>query len=90
MLLKPAAAIAAPAKPPISVCEEEEGRPNHQVNKFHIIEAINPDKIIMMPPVPETTSGFTVLATVLATAWSLKIKKATKLKKPPTPPPEKG
>jgi hypothetical protein len=25
---------------------------------------------------PSTTSGFTVLATVLATPWSLKIKKA--------------
>ena len=44
--------IAAPAKPPINVCEDEEGMPNHQVSKFQIIAAIRPEKItiIMLPP----------------------------------------
>ena len=37
--------IAAPAKPPMSVCEDEEGIPNHQVNRFQKIAAIKPDKI---------------------------------------------
>ena len=63
----PPAAIPAPAKPPISVCEEDEGIPNHQVSKFHDIAAINPAKITTSPICPETTSGLTVFATVSAT-----------------------
>ena len=37
--------MAAPANPPISVCEEDEGMPNHQVARFHIIAATMPEKI---------------------------------------------
>ena len=73
--LKPAWAMAAPAKPPISAWEDEEGIPNHQVNKFHIMAATRPEKTtgnVM-------NSCFTVLAIVLATPCSLKIKKAVKL-----------
>ena len=66
---RPAAAIPAPANPPINVCEEEEGMPNHQVNKFHAIAAINPAKITCIILPPSTTSALTVLATVLATPW---------------------
>ncbi len=40
-----ACAIAAPAKPPIKVCEEEEGIPYHQVNRFQKMAAIKPEKI---------------------------------------------
>ena len=40
-----ACAIAAPAKPPIKVCEEEEGIPYHQVSKFQKMAAIKPEKI---------------------------------------------
>ena len=36
---------AAPKKPPISVCDDDEGIPNNQVNKFQTIAAINPEKI---------------------------------------------
>ena len=32
-------------KPPIKVCEEEDGIPNHQVSKFQQIAAIRPEKI---------------------------------------------
>jgi hypothetical protein len=32
-------AIPAPAKPPIRVCDELEGIPNHQVNKFQVMAA---------------------------------------------------
>jgi hypothetical protein len=42
---KPACAIAAPAKPPISVCDELEGIPNHQVKRFQKIAANKPAKI---------------------------------------------
>src|SRR4030095_3277730 len=41
----PACAIAAPINPPINVCEELEGIPNHQVSKFQQMAAINPEKI---------------------------------------------
>ena len=40
-----ACAIAAPAKPPIRVCEEEEGIPYHQVSRFQNMAASNPEKI---------------------------------------------
>lgn len=43
---KPPAAIAAPAKPPINVCEEEDGIPNHQVIRFQAIAAISPEKLL--------------------------------------------
>ena len=68
ILLNPAAAMAAPANPPINVCEEEEGIPYHQVSKFQLIAASNPDKMITIPWLPLTISGFTVFATVFATA----------------------
>ena len=62
----PPAATAAPAKPPINVCEEEEGIPNHQVSKFQQMAAISPEKITIIILLP-IKSGFTVLATVSAT-----------------------
>ncbi len=40
-------AIAAPAKPPMSVCEDEEGIPFHHVNKFQMIAETIPAKITM-------------------------------------------
>ena len=42
----PQAIIAAPANPPISVCDEEDGIPHHQVSKFQVIAARTPEKII--------------------------------------------
>src|SRR5688500_12130675 len=77
---KPELAMAAPANPPMSVCDEEEGIPNHQVSRFQVMAAISPAKTTFSMVMPSTTSGLTVLATVLATPWSLKIKKAAKLK----------
>ena len=40
-----ACATAAPANPPINVCEEEEGIPYHHVNRFQKIAAMIPAKI---------------------------------------------
>ena len=59
----PAWAIAAPANPPINVCDEEEGMPDHQVSRFHTIAAISPENITSSV----IHSCFTVLAIVLAT-----------------------
>ena len=61
---KNACAIAAPAKPPLKVWEEEEGMPYHQVSRFQKIAAIKPANItgnVMY-------SLCTVLPMVLATA----------------------
>src|ERR1700712_5168573 len=65
--LNPPKATAAPANPPISAWEEEEGMPNHQVNKFQKIADNKPAKITSSISWPCATSGFTVFAMVLAT-----------------------
>jgi hypothetical protein len=70
-----ACAMAAPPKPPIRVCEELEGIPNHQVIRFQAMAAMRPARITARV----MYSVFTVLAMVLATPWS-KIKYAAKLK----------
>ena len=76
---KPPLAIAAPANPPMRVWEEDEGIPSHQVSKFHKMAAINPENITTII-FPSICSGLTVFATVSATPWSLKMKKASELK----------
>src|SRR5215216_2282111 len=74
--LKPALATPAPAKPPMRACDEEVGRPSHQVRKFQLTAPMSPAKTTASL----TTSGSTVLPTVLATCvW--KTRKAMKLKK---------
>ena len=42
---KPPCATAAPANPPINVCDELDGIPNHQVNKFQQIAAKTPARM---------------------------------------------
>src|ERR1044072_2671343 len=37
--LAPDCAIAAPTRPPMSACDELDGRPSHQVRRFHAIAA---------------------------------------------------
>src|SRR5215204_1187462 len=72
---KPALATPAPAKPPISACDDEVGSPSHQVRKFQATAPTSPAKTTAS----ETTAESTVLPTVLATAvW--KTRKAMKLK----------
>src|SRR5215216_7271066 len=71
---KPALATPAPAKPPMRACDEEVGRPSHQVRKFQLTAPMSPAKTTASL----TTSGSTVLPTVLATCvW--KTRKAMKL-----------
>ena len=72
----PATTIAAPTKPPMSACEEEVGRPSHQVRRFHVTAPIS---------AASTTSGVASsgwmmpLAMVLATCTP-NMAKAMKLK----------
>jgi hypothetical protein len=66
---------AAPAKPPINVCELLLGMPYHQVSRFQTMAAIRPLRMTGRV----MNCSCTVLLMVLATAWSLKMKKATKL-----------
>ena len=73
--LKPECAMAAPAKPPIKVCEDEEGIPFHQVIKFQTIAANTPDNIT----VKLMFSVLAVFATVSATP-NPNTQKARKLK----------
>src|SRR3712207_2196691 len=42
----PSAATAAPATPPISACDEDEGRPKYHVARFHAIAPTSPAKTI--------------------------------------------
>ena len=69
---------AAPAKPPIKVCEDEEGIPNHHVRRFQMVAAISPEKI--------TQRSMALLSTVFATVFPTLIsntQKARTLKKYP-------
>src|SRR4029453_8401678 len=73
---KPPLATPAPAKPPMSAGDGEGGSPSPQGRKFQAMAPTSPAKITASL----TTSGSTVLPTVLATAvW--KTRKAMKLKK---------
>src|SRR5258708_3849050 len=74
----PALAMAAPAYPPTSAWDDDDGRPHHQVSRFQMIAPIRPARISD----GVTTAGSTIpLPMVLATC-APKIRKATKLKKP--------
>src|SRR5436190_1098119 len=63
ILAKPECAMAAPAKPPINVCDEDDGMPYHQVSRFQQMAAIIPAKTTVRSYDP----AFTVFATVFAT-----------------------
>src|ERR1700712_5155161 len=45
-------ASAAPTRPPIRACDDEDGRPCHQVNRFQTIAPINPARTTVRPPRP--------------------------------------
>lgn len=54
--------MAAPANPPISVCEDEDGMPFHHVTRFQVMAAITPANIIGKVIYCSTTVLDTVLA----------------------------
>src|SRR5215470_14243757 len=74
---KPAFTTAAPAKPPMSACDDDVGRPQYHVMRSHAIAPARPARITHW----STTAGATTpLPTVVATCTP-KPKAATKLKK---------
>jgi hypothetical protein len=78
--LKPLAIIAAPAKPPISVWDDDEGIPSHQVARFQIMAAITPDSMTGSVMYCSNTVFETVFAIPNSPIIYLAIKNATKLK----------
>ena len=77
---KPFAMMAAPAKPPISVWEEEDGIPFHQVIRFQEIAAMIPARMIGSVIYCSTTVFDTVFAIPKPPIIYLAMKNATKLK----------
>ncbi len=65
----PAATTVAPTTPPISACEELDGKPKYQVSRFQAIAPTSPAKITVV--VIESGST-TSLATVAATSSEMK------------------
>src|SRR5690242_3003879 len=74
---KPAFTTAAPAKPPISACDDEVGSPQYHVIRSHTMAPTRPAKITHGSTMLEST---TPLPTVLAT-FTPNPNAATKLKK---------
>ena len=74
----PPNAMAA-GKSPISVWDEEEGIPNHQVTRFQVIAPIRPAKITSIISCPLTTSVLNRFGNGVGNAMVFKMKKATKL-----------
>src|SRR5450759_3959907 len=60
------AASDAPTMPPNSACDDEDGRPFHQVSRFHAVAPIRADP-------PSGTVGLLIVGSALigATAWNL-------------------
>ena len=64
----PSAASVAPTVPPISACEELEGRPKYQVTRFQAIAPISPANTIVVEDAPASTIPCpTVVATLIET-----------------------
>src|SRR3954454_5692761 len=58
----PWAASVAPTIPPISACDDEEGRPNHQVARFQAIAPIRPANTVSSVIVPASTIPLAIVA----------------------------
>ena len=46
------AARAAPPRPPMRACDEDDGRPNHQVSRFHPVAPISAAAQMTRPSLP--------------------------------------
>src|SRR3954454_7100844 len=57
-------ASAAPTRPPINACDDDDGRPKYQVNRFHAIAPVTAAKTTTRPCVVSGASM--MLPTVLA------------------------
>src|SRR5690554_1810689 len=63
----PAATSAAPIRPPISACEDDDGRPNHQVIRFQMIPPSSAQRM-SCEPTSTTPASMMPVAMVWATA----------------------
>jgi len=71
------AASDAPTMPPNSACDDEDGRPFHQVSRFHAVAPIRADPTMSRPTVPDGGSMMP-LPTVAATLVPMKAPKRLK------------
>src|SRR3954471_2285735 len=55
MTSAPSATNAAPIRPPISACDELDGRPAHHVARFHAIAPTSPQKTTVVVTAPAST-----------------------------------
>ena len=60
--LGPSAAKAAPTTPPISACEDDDGRPKYHVSRFQKIAPINPEKTIASVIMSASTMPLAIVA----------------------------
>jgi hypothetical protein len=60
-------ASAAPTRPPIRACDDEEGNPKYQVVRFHTMAPPSAARITTRPSSP--LGGVITSDTVLATSW---------------------
>src|SRR3954465_6112957 len=58
----PFAATIAPTTPPISACDEDDGRPNHHVARFQTIAPISPANTISSVTSPALTMPVAIVA----------------------------
>src|SRR5579875_3094148 len=61
------AASAAPTRPPISACDEEDGSPKYQVSRFQAIAPPSAASTTSRPVVPDVGGGMMPDPTVFAT-----------------------
>ena len=66
----PTATKVLPTMPPISACEELDGRPKYQVIRFQVIAPTRPAKITVLESIAPAST--TSLATVAATSSEMK------------------
>src|SRR3954470_6933495 len=69
-------ASAAPTRPPISACEDEDGRPKYQVTKFQTIAPINAESTTARPAAP---AGGSMIDAAMVTATPVERKAPSKL-----------
>src|SRR3954468_9440804 len=79
-LKPPACASAAPINPPINVCEELDGIPNHHVSKFHAMAATSPAQMTCRLMKCSSTDFEIVFPILNSPIIYFETKKAAKLK----------
>ena len=61
--------MAEPTSPPMSACEDEDGRPNHHVVRFQMIAPSRPHSTMVRPWLTAKPPVSMVSLTVCATFW---------------------